>query len=62
MSPSSTSPEKVHVAQVGDQRAQSSMDADPGPLEKGSMMPEVTWTPEEEHAALKKLDWNLIPL
>ncbi|KAG9196876.1 hypothetical protein G6514_003205, partial [Epicoccum nigrum] len=31
-------------------------------LEKGHDRVEVTWTPEEERFALRKLDWNLIPL
>lgn len=30
-------------------------------LEKGHDS-EVTWTPQEERSALRRLDWNLIPL
>jgi hypothetical protein len=32
-----------------------------GSLEKGQESG-VTWTHEEERAALRRLDWNLIPL
>ena len=35
---------------------------DSASLEKGRDGAELTWTSEEERSALKKLDWNLIPL
>jgi hypothetical protein len=37
------------------------VDMDPKEVDENGE-PEHTWTPEEEAQALRKLDWNLIPL
>lgn len=52
---------KVEVNQLENQQHQF-MEVDQISVEKGQDTAAITWTPEEEKAALRKLDWNLIPL
>ena len=51
--------EKSDEARIEDN---TTMNDDNASLEKGDDVVEITWTPEEERSALRRLDWNLIPL
>ncbi|PSN65631.1 MFS general substrate transporter [Corynespora cassiicola Philippines] len=54
-----STPEKVEVACIEGGRSQS---PDRASIEKADDDAAISWTRDEENAALKKLDWNLIPL
>lgn len=60
MSPDYSGKDVAEMSHLEDQRERLSMDK----MEAAKLGPEsnITWTPEEERVALKKLDWNLIPL
>jgi hypothetical protein len=53
--------EKPNVSRLEGQVMPSAND-DRVSLEKGHDAVNTTWTAEEERSALRKLDWNLIPL
>jgi hypothetical protein len=53
---------KIEHSHIEDQHEQVPMEADPSSVEKNIESATIDWTPDEEKEALRKLDWNLIPL
>lgn len=51
-----------HVESSRGEKPQTVLEHDDAASKKNMEVDEVTWTHEEEAHALKKLDWNLIPL
>lgn len=64
MNPGDSGKDVAEMSHIEDQNDKLSMDKVENSVEDGKLgsEPSITWTAEEEKAALKKLDWNLIPL
>lgn len=54
----------VDLSHIEDQRLGKAADYDEGSVAEDKTLQhmELTWEPEEERQAVRKLDWNLVPL